>query len=140
MVTSAIIGHGTLLKRGDGGGPEVFTTVAEVLDISGPSGSLDTVDVTNMDSPDKYKEYIAGLLDGGDVSFDVNFVNVASQTDILTDHQNRTKRNFEMVLPLSGNPKWSFAGFVTSFDNSEPVEGALTTSITIKITGKPTLA
>ena len=140
MVTSALIGHGTLLKRGDGGGPEVFTTVAEVQDITGPSGSLDTSDVTNMDSPDKYKEFIAGLLDGGDVSFDVNFINVASQTDILTDHQNRTKRNFEMIFPLPGNPKWSFTGFVTGFDNSAPVEGALTASITIKITGKPTLA
>jgi predicted secreted protein len=140
MASGAVLGYQTLLQRGDGGSPEGFTTIAEVLDISGPSSSVDTIEVTNMDSPNNYKEYIAGLLDGGEVSFDCNFTNVASQTNIIADHQNRTLRNFKMVLPLAGNPAWTFAGYVTGFDNSQPVQDKITASFTIKITGKPTLA
>jgi predicted secreted protein len=140
MASGAVLGYQTLLKRGNGADPETFTTIGEVLDITGPSSSMDTVEVTNQDSPNNYKEYIAGLLDGGEVSFDCNFTNVASQTNVIADHQNRTLRNFQMVLPLAGNPTWSFTGYVTSFDNSQPVQDKITASFSIKITGKPTLA
>jgi len=50
MATSAVAAFGTLLKIGDGGGPESFTTIAEVRTLGGPELSRDTVDVTSHDS------------------------------------------------------------------------------------------
>ncbi|KKK53886.1 hypothetical protein LCGC14_3090310, partial [marine sediment metagenome] len=35
-MSNAISSFGTLLKVGDGAGTEVFTTIAEVMDIDGP--------------------------------------------------------------------------------------------------------
>ena len=75
-MSDAFIGHGTLLQRGDGGDPETFTTVAEVLNISGPSLSRDTIDVTTMDSPDEWIEFIAGLNDVGEITFDLVYDSV----------------------------------------------------------------
>lgn len=134
MATSARSSHGTLLKVGDGGSPEAFTTIAEVLDISGPGTTLNTEDATNHDSGG-WREPIPTILEGGEVTFELNYYKSASQTSMRTDMTNRTKRNFQMVLPLTVPETLSFAGYVTNFEYSAPVEGILRASCTIMVTG-----
>lgn len=143
-MTSGISAFGTLLKIGDGGGTEVFTTIAEVKDISGPSLKLDTEEVTSHSSTGGWREYIATLLDAGEVTFDVNFIPTNathSQTSgLLKDLKNKTLRNFQLVFSNVGATTWAFSAFVTGFEPAEPVEGVLAASVTLKITGQPTLA
>lgn len=143
-MSNAYSSFGTLLKIGDGGGTEVFTTVAEVKDISGPKLAMDTTEVTNMSSPNAFKEKIASLLDAGDVTFDVNFIpENATQgfsTGLLRDMLARNKRNFKLVFTNLGNTTWAFNALVTGFQPTASVAGALTASITLTITGSPTLA
>src|SRR5689334_7802923 len=74
MSTNAAIGWSTLFKSGNGATPEVFATIAEVTSITPPAFSRDTVDATHEQSPYGYREFIAGLTDAGEVSFDINFV------------------------------------------------------------------
>lgn len=143
MVTAAIFAHGTLLKIGDGAGSEVFTTIAEVKNISGPGLKLNTVEATNHDSPNKTMEVIAGLIDPGEVSFDINYQPTAAThnvtTGLIRDLKNRTKRNFQLVFPDSGSTTWAFAAFVTEFNPQEPVNNVLNAQVKLKITGLPTL-
>lgn len=145
MTTEAIFAHGTLLQRGDGGTPtENFTTVAEVTNISGPGLSRDAVDVTSHDSPNKYREFIAGLKDAGEITFDINFIptnathSVAS--GVLKDFQDGTRRNYKLVFPDAGNTEWICPCIVTGFEPSEPIDDRLTASVTLKVAGSPTLA
>jgi hypothetical protein len=93
MATGAMIGHGSQFMIGDGGAPEVFTAVAEVKTITGPALVRDTPDATHMASPEKWREYIAGLRDAGEVSMTVNCIPgsagelailAAFQDDIIT--------------------------------------------------------
>ena len=138
-MTSAVIGKGTLFKRGDGASPEVFTTVAEVKSISGPELSRDTLDVTNMDSTGNFREFVATLQDGGSVSFDINLIgDNTSQNNLDTDMNNGTARNFQMLLPNVGATLYSFTGLVTGFSVAVEIDGIITASITIKITGAVT--
>lgn len=143
-MTSGISAFGTLLKIGDGGGTEVFTTIAEVRDISGPSLKLDTEEVTSHSSTAGWREYIGTLLDAGEVTFDINFIPTAathSQTSgLIKDLKNKTLRNFQLVFPNVGATTWAFAAYVTGFEPAEPVEGVLAASVTLKISGQPTLA
>jgi len=141
----AISSFGTLLKIGDGGSPtETFATIAEVADISGPGLSMDTEDVTNHSSAGGWKEYIGTLLDGGEISFDINYTPTAAthnaSTGLINDMENKTKRNFKLVFPDTGATTWSFAAFVTGFEPGEPVSGKLSASVGLKISGQPTLA
>ena len=65
---------GTLLQRGDGAAPtEAFTTIGEVLNIGGPSLAQEVVDVTSHSSPGAFRQKVGGLLDAGEISFDINF-------------------------------------------------------------------
>ncbi len=143
MASAATAGIGTLLKLGDGAGPEVFTTIAEVLDISGPTLTSDLVDITNMDSAGSYEESLPTILRSGEVTFSVNFlpVNVTQSftAGLIKDFKDRTKRNFELVFTDSGNTTWTFAGYVTNVTPQAPVAGALTMDVTIKLTDQPTL-
>src|SRR2546430_1988856 len=43
--------------------------VLEIVKLGGPGMKADMKDVSNMASPNAYKEFIAGLRDGGDITF-----------------------------------------------------------------------
>lgn len=142
MASGAKIGLGTLLKRGNGDGPpETFTTIAEVNNISGPSGSRDTVDVTHMESPNGFREFIAGLADPGEISFTVNLIpSNTTHQNLLTDFNLGTVRNWQMVLPFAGNPTLAFEGIVTGYPWNVPLDDKVSADITIKVTGQVSLS
>lgn len=143
-MSSATSSFATLLKIGNGGTSETFATIAEVKDISGPALKLNTVEVTNHSSTDGWKEHVGTLLEGGEVSFAVNWlpadVTHSNSAGLLKDLAARTKRNFQIVFPSASPTTWSLTALVTGLTPNAPVDGALGASITLLITGKPTLA
>lgn len=144
MSSNAISSFGTLLKIGDGGGPETFTTIAEVLDINGISLKSSTEDTTNHSSPGGFEEKIVTLLAAGPIKFGINFIPTAAthsqSTGLIKDWKNKTKRNFQLVFPDTGATTWSFAAFVILVDIKAVVKGKLGADINLDITGQPTLA
>lgn len=145
-MTSAVLAQGTLMKIGDGS--SVYTTIAEVKNLSGPQLVVAAVDVTSHDSAAQFREYIAGLRDGGKVTFDVNWIpSGATQgftTGLLSSGFGSTKANsaqqFQIVFPDSATTTWTFVGIVTKFAPSAGVDKELMASIEIQISGQPTLA
>lgn len=139
--TQAIIGFGTLFKFGDGASPEVFTTVAEVTNIDGPGLSRAIPEATHMESPNGYREYIGGLKDGEEVTLECNFLpgNATQDPDdgILSLFESGIRTNFQIVWPFSPTVTWQFAGVVTGFQPTTPVDDKITISVTIKVTGQP---
>lgn len=139
-VTQSAIGFGTLLKVGDGGGPEAFTTLLENVAIEGPPLERDILDATHHESPDGYKEFLGGLKDGGEVSGEGNLVYDTTQTNLLTDFEAGTRRNFQILVPVSGGTKtWAFTGIIMRLQPTYPVDDRMTYSFGIKVTAKPTL-
>lgn len=138
----AIAAHGTKLKIGDGGSPETFTTVFEVVEITGPSLSADTADTTSHDSSKAYEEHVVTVLRTGEVTFDINYApddSTHDETDgLINDYENKTLRNFELILPNPSNKTYEFSAFVTGFEPSAPHDDKLSASVTLKITGEPT--
>ena len=141
MTTSAMNAHGTLLKLGDGGGSEVFTTIAEVLDISGPGLARGVLDATSHSSGG-WKEKIAGIKDGGQVSFDINWVpnnaTHGSSTGLISFFEADVARNFKLVENTAPPLTWSFSALVVNFNSAKPVDGVRKGSITLEITGSVT--
>lgn len=130
---------GTLLKKGDGATPtEAFATIAEVKDIKGWSASVSTEETTHQGS--SAAEFVAGVLDYGEVSFDVNFDPAGVTHDGLYDDLvAKVKRNFKLVMTDSGAAEYAFSAYITKFELNAPVKGALTASLTLKISGAVTL-
>lgn len=118
-------------------------TVAGLDSINGIEVSVDTVDVTTHDSPDAYKEFIAGLLDAGEVTltgfFDQTDTN--GQLAMMTDMAARTARTAVITFPATTGTTWTFTGLITNLKIGDAgVDSAIPFTATIKVSGKPTFA
>lgn len=141
MSTDAAIGFGTLFKTGNGATPELFSTVAEVTGITPPAMSRDTVDATHELSPEAWREFIAGLKDGGEVSFDMNFVpDSADAANFMAelDLQGSAATKNRLILFPDGSV-FKFAAILTGYEPDAPIDDKMSASVTFKVTGKPNL-
>ena len=115
--------------------------IAGVTNIGGPSLALDTEDVTTHDSTSAFEEVVATILRTGEVSLDIVYDPAGGTHDATTGlvyrMENQVKTFFDLIFLSTYN--WTFSGYVTGFEPSTPVDGALTATVTIKIDGVPTL-
>lgn len=139
MATNASIGYGTAFKRGDGASPtEAFAAIAEVRAINGFAMSKDTVDASHMASPSRYREFISGLRDAGEITVEINFD--PASTDVanaFTDFDANVARNYQIVW--ADTSEFEFSGICTGVETGAPVDDMMTATLTYKLTGKPTL-
>jgi predicted secreted protein len=139
-MTSAITGVGAEFQLGDAASPEVFTKVAEVISISGPELSAEQVEVTSLDSTGGYKEFIPGLLDGGSVTIEFNYVDGNTQQEALRTRvstASQTALNYRIQLPDSPLSYVTFAATVESYSMNVETGSAVTVSCGVKISGAP---
>ena len=128
-MSSGIHGHGTTLKWG--AGP---TSVVEVLSIGGPEQAADVLDVTNMDSATKTAEKIKGMLDAGEISFELNYVKAQAAT--LQGKLGGAAETWLITLPDAST--YSCSGFISSLGTQIPFDDKITQSCTITLTGAMT--
>lgn len=124
--------HGTKLKRGD-------EYVARLLNISPPELSRDDIEVTDHDSPDSTKEFIPGLKDGGEVSVEGHLIPTENtQTSLLAAVDLDEPEAWTIEFPTVPKLYISFMGYVKNFKVGDaPVDGVMTFTAAIKVTGKP---
>lgn len=139
--TASFIGFGVVLKIGDGAGSEVFTEVAELLSLGGPSIAVGTVEATHTSSPNTHREFIAGLADGGEVSASFNWKpsDTNGQAAAWSTFQARTVRNFKIIWPNTEASELAFTGIITGWSFDTPLDATVKANLTIKVTGMPVL-
>jgi len=139
MATGAKLGYGSLLKKGNGASPEIFNTIAEIIEVSGFGAERALIEVTNFDSANSFREYIAGMKDGVQFTARANFLpNQASQdfsTGLGGDFESGTAKNFKLSL-TGGIGTFTFSALVLGWkpDTISP-NGAIQATFTFKVTG-----
>ena len=134
---------GTLLKKGDGASPEAFATVAQIFGgPDGPSLSQDELDVTDHSSPSGFREFIGGLKDAGEISGELHYDSANATHNatagLIKELKDGTVKNYQILFPDASTV--TFAALVTAFEMAAPVDGKLTASFTLKISGLPVWA
>jgi len=119
MTTLAKSANGTLLKIAG-------STVVEVRNITDVGFSTGLADATSHDSSG-WAVSIPTLKRGKNITVDLNFVpGAATHQALLAAALAGTSTAFTIVLPVSGNPTWTFNAFVSDYSMpSAPVEGVL---------------
>src|ERR1700732_4981293 len=128
----ASLGYGTLLQRAG-------TTVLEIIQIGGPTMKAHMKECSNMLSPSSYKEFLAGLRDGGSITFEGNYIpkdTGNTQVTLRNDFEKGTQRPGAIVLPNSMGT-WTVTAMVQDLSPAYPVDDRITVTGTLKITGKP---
>jgi hypothetical protein len=128
--------HGTAISIA------LMVPVLEIVKLGGPVMKMDMKEATNMGSPNTFKEFIAGLRDGGQVTFEANYIpKDATQLNSQSDFNSGTLSTWCINLPgTPGNANtciWMFNGYVDSISPAIPLDDRITVTGSIKITGKP---
>lgn len=138
-MTSAALGYGTKLKMGDGGSPESFAEIAEIVDGPNDEDSAELVEVTNHQSDGSRREYIGGLIDGGEITLTCNYIPTNATHNRVTGLQSKLRQTVNFRLEEPGNPTgYQFAAVVTNLGRAYPVAEAMQFSITLKKSGSIT--
>ena len=136
--------YGSTFKLGDGATPEVFTAVAEVKDIDGPSITRDSIEVTNQDSDDGWREKIPGWRDGDTITVQANWLPSDSTQDgstgMLEHFNDDDNKNYQVVTPTAVGITVAFAGHITGFPLSLPLEEQGQVEFEITISGAVTIS
>lgn len=131
-----MLGYGTKLKVGDGATPtENFALIGEVKDID-DGDDIELKEATNHSSPGRRREYISGLIDGGEMSFVVNYDADAPTHNRITGLKSMLgqTRNFRIEEPGTATG-YQFAAVIQSLGNSYPVDDIMEMNVTLKKTG-----
>ena len=81
-MTEARSGWGGKVYLGTDNTEATLTLLDEVVDTTFPQDETDEIEATHLNSPGKRKEFISGMIDGGDVTVTGNYV-PGGATDLL---------------------------------------------------------
>jgi TP901-1 family phage major tail protein len=131
-------GKDLLIKLGDGGGPETFTTVAGLRTTS-LGFNAQTVDVTNADSTAPWRELLAGAgVRSASVSGSGVFKDAASDATVRTVFFNAEVRNWQIVVPDFGTITGKFDLTALQYEGAH--DGEVRVSLTLASAGALTFA
>lgn len=133
MPTNAAIGYQMTFGIWNGAS---YSNVAEVTNITPPQYSRDAIEATHQGSPNSYREYIAGLIDAGEVTLELNYIPAAADT-ILTAMQAGVGQ-FRITHP--NGVAVTFSAVVTGYSPETPMDGKMAATATFKVSGRPTWA
>lgn len=134
----AMLGYGSVFQIQTENSPDVFVDMAEVSSITPPSATLDQVDVTHMTSPGRNREFISGLNDPGEVSFDMNFVPGSTSDDRLFELLNipiGLTRQRLCRISFPNGVTWTFSAELTGYEPTVPVDDKMSATVTFKVSG-----
>lgn len=138
--TEARIGWGAELQLGLDENASSLVELGEVISFNLPSDEADEVEATHLKSPNRRKEFISGLIDGGQVEATLNYV-PGSATDLLLAAAAAAgdTRAVRFIIPdQTGTAAWQVttAGFVKRYSANEVAAGdKITATVVIRVTG-----
>lgn len=132
--TEARIGYGTVLELALASKPSEFHYIAEMFNATPPSDTDDQVEATHFQSANRYREYIPGLSDGGETSYEMNYV-PGSPTDRFL---NRIKgKGLIARLTFPNGIQIIFRASRQGYEKATPLDDRMTATLSLKVSGEP---
>ena len=130
---SGFFGNGATLKIGSTG------TITEIVSVSAPGFSADTIDVTTHNSPTRFRDFVKGLIDPGEIAVEGNF-NYADYGIAYIAMATTSMQSVTITVPTSpSTTTFVCNGLVTGLEVDDPHDDKVGFNATIKISGKPTI-
>lgn len=127
---------GTTLTKTMSGSETADLVIANLTSIGEIGIESDEIDTTDLDSPDNFKEFIAGAKDAGEVSLAGNIKVEANVEKMLALANAQTVEEWTVEYPSGAT--WVFNAFLKTFkDGEKNVEGVATFTATLRVSGKP---
>lgn len=137
-MTQAMIGYGSLYEILDTSqSPDEWVAIAEVYNVTPPSFTADRVEATHMQSPNRTREYIPGLITPGAASFEMNFI-PGSDADALIREMQENGTTTEHRITFPNDVTWTFTASIESYEPAAPTDDRMTATVNIIVSGNIT--
>jgi hypothetical protein len=140
-MTDARIGYGTIYEIFD---PTLttpaFVELAEVINVTPGEATADRIDATHMQSPNRRREYISGLIDNGEASFEINWV-PGSVTDVMIRELFESGETQQHRITFPGpapRVTVTYEASIIGFSKAIPIDDRMTATITVAVSGAET--
>ena len=114
-----------------------FPAIAGVTGITPPSKSRDAIEKTHLKSPDRYKQFFAGLKDGSEAKIGLNF---APSVYAALDAAFEAGMKWCQITFPDETTTLTFEAVITGLEPGELSNDKMTATLTVKPSGKPVLA
>jgi hypothetical protein len=132
MTTEADIGYGGKVEVETSTG--VWFKLGEVTNVTPPNESVDVIDGTHMESPNRTREFIQGLIDPGDFSVDVNWVPGGATDDyVIAWRVSGETRNTRITT--NNDTTYTFPAFPTGWTPQMSATDKMAATLTCKVAG-----
>lgn len=125
-------GKDLLIRIGDGGDPESFATVAG-LRATTLAFNAQTIDVTNSDSADMWRELLAAGVKSATISGSGVFKDAASDAAIRQAFFDQSIGNWQVAIPSFGTVTGAFKLAALQYDG--PYDGEVKLSLSLASAG-----
>ena len=138
-MTDQIIPYGGTVEVSSDG--STFTSIPEPKGIPVPQTETEYPEVTSLDSPNGFREFIPGLKDGGTVSFVIGYTPAGYA--ILDGLNADTLLTWRCTFPLapsqaSTGGTFTFTGYISFAPDASDVGAPVDVTINIRVSGSPT--
>lgn len=125
-------GHGTTLTGATSG------LIGNIMSVAVDGMTRDPIDISTMDSVNKWREFIAGMLDAGEITLDINYDGSAAGivNALNAALASGALETWTVVFPDTSS--FASSGLVTSLGINSPFDDKMTAPVTIKLSGEPT--
>ena len=129
------IGYGSVLAVTTTTG---VTSIGQVRSVSGPGVSANDVDTTTMDSSSNYRTFTCGLLDPGEVTFEVVYDPANVSHKRLAEYMgNLASKTFTVYHGSTDGDADAFSAYVKGMSREIPLDDVISCDFTLKVSGKP---
>jgi predicted secreted protein len=137
-MSDVVSGWGCVFKLHNG---TTLTELAEIFAANPPNDEAGEYETTHFKSAGRRKSFKAGLIDGGMMEIEGNWI-PGSATDLLLSSAKAagTVRTFELIVPTHDLDTWKFAGsvIVKGYEKAIPLDDRMTFKATMRVSGDVT--
>ena len=134
-MTNAAIGYGTLYEiESEIESETAFVAIAEVFSVTPGEATADRIDATHYQSPGRRREYISGLIDSGEASFEMNFI-PGSDSDKLIRDLLSSGDVVDHRITFPGGARVTYEASIIGYARSAPVDDRMTATVTVAVSG-----
>ena len=126
--SEGISGYGTTFSG------SVTGDIGFVRSVSVGGMSAGDINISHLDSPGAWEEFIAGMKDAGDISLDV----VYERTNHAALQAALGGSNENWTITFPDGSTFVCSGYINNLGVESPREDAITQSVSIKLSGAPT--
>lgn len=139
-MTDAAIGYGSTYEVWDASlATPALVAISEVFEINPGAETADRVEATHMGSPNRRREYIAGLIDSGEASFQINWV-PNSDSDVLLRTLFESGDVVQHKVTFPNGVSVSYDASIIGYEKAVPLDDRMTATITVAVSGAQTWA